>query len=131
MFFFWEGIFWAYSPRADLIWARKADLRGVVEDYVLFDCPGQVELFTHHESLRNIFFRIQRLGYRVRFSLSPLEVVESNLLLTSFGGIASCATSDGLVRTHSSLVVYLDATPIASRHASDGSTSSQCSYKDR
>lgn len=37
-----------------------------VEDYVLFDCPGQVELFTHHSSLRNIFFRIQKLGYRVR-----------------------------------------------------------------
>jgi GTPase SAR1 family protein len=37
------------------------------EDYVLFDCPGQVELYTHHSSLRNIFFRLQKLGYRVRF----------------------------------------------------------------
>lgn len=36
------------------------------EDYILFDCPGQVELFTHHESLRNVFFKIQKLGYRVR-----------------------------------------------------------------
>lgn len=36
------------------------------EDYILLDCPGQVELFTHHSSLRNIFFRIQKLGYRVR-----------------------------------------------------------------
>lgn len=35
------------------------------EDYVLFDCPGQVELFTHHSSLRNIFFKISKLGYRV------------------------------------------------------------------
>ncbi|KAI9724039.1 MAG: hypothetical protein M1812_000757 [Candelaria pacifica] len=35
------------------------------EDYILFDCPGQVELFTHHSSLRNIFFRLQKLGYRV------------------------------------------------------------------
>ena len=32
---------------------------------MLFDCPGQVELFTHHSSLRNIFYRIQKLGYRV------------------------------------------------------------------
>lgn len=39
-----------------------------VEDYVLFDCPGQVELFTHHTSLRNIFFRIQKMGYRVCLS---------------------------------------------------------------
>lgn len=37
------------------------------DDYILFDCPGQVELFTHHSSLRNIFFRIQKLGYRVRY----------------------------------------------------------------
>ena len=43
-------------------------LKGLGEDYVLFDCPGQVELFTHHASLRNLFFRIQKIGYRVRFS---------------------------------------------------------------
>lgn len=41
-------------------------LRNLGEDYVLFDCPGQVELFTHHASLRNIFFQIEKLGYRVR-----------------------------------------------------------------
>lgn len=35
------------------------------DDYILFDCPGQVELFTHHSSLRNIFFRLQKMGYRV------------------------------------------------------------------
>jgi GTPase SAR1 family protein len=42
-------------------------LKTLGEDYVLFDCPGQVELFTHHSSLRNIFFRIKKLGYRVCF----------------------------------------------------------------
>jgi len=42
------------------------ELRKLGDDYVLFDCPGQVELFTHHASLRNIFFRIQKMGYRVR-----------------------------------------------------------------
>ena len=45
-------------------------LKKLGEDYVLFDCPGQVELFTHHDSLRKIFFAIQKLGYRVCFSLS-------------------------------------------------------------
>lgn len=55
---------------ADLMGEKKADCMGhVLEDYVLFDCPGQVELFTHHESLRNIFFRIQKFGYRVRIFL--------------------------------------------------------------
>ncbi|KAF2129513.1 hypothetical protein P153DRAFT_290772 [Dothidotthia symphoricarpi CBS 119687] len=40
-------------------------LKELGDDYVLFDCPGQVELFTHHGSLRNIFFRLQKLGYRL------------------------------------------------------------------
>lgn len=37
----------------------------IEEDYVIFDCPGQVELFTHHSSLRNIFLKLQKFGYRV------------------------------------------------------------------
>ncbi|KIX08419.1 uncharacterized protein Z518_03075 [Rhinocladiella mackenziei CBS 650.93] len=41
-------------------------LRMLGEDYVLFDCPGQVELFTHHDSLRRIFMKVQKnLGYRL------------------------------------------------------------------
>ena len=43
-----------------------------IEDYVLFDCPGQVELFTHHTSLRNVFFRIQKMGYRVGYLTQPV-----------------------------------------------------------
>ncbi|MCJ1441649.1 MAG: hypothetical protein MMC23_002139 [Stictis urceolatum] len=46
--------------------AERRELIGeTVDDYILFDCPGQVELFTHHSSLRNIFFRIQKMGYRL------------------------------------------------------------------
>ncbi|KAI9798015.1 MAG: hypothetical protein M1835_005018 [Candelina submexicana] len=44
---------------------RCTDYSLLTEDYILFDCPGQVELFTHHSSLRNIFFRLQKLGYRL------------------------------------------------------------------
>jgi GPN-loop GTPase len=46
-------------------------LKELGDDYVIFDCPGQVELFTHHSSLRNIVFRLQKLGYRVRLPCSP------------------------------------------------------------
>lgn len=49
------------SPIFSFIWLMSVS----TDDYVLFDCPGQVELFTHHSSLRNIFFRISKLGYRV------------------------------------------------------------------
>lgn len=41
-------------------------LKELGDDYILFDCPGQVELYTHHNSLRNIFFKLQKMGFRVR-----------------------------------------------------------------
>lgn len=34
--------------------------------YVLFDVPGQVELSTNHESLKNIVQRLTKIGFRVR-----------------------------------------------------------------
>ncbi|OKL57507.1 GPN-loop GTPase 2 [Talaromyces atroroseus] len=59
------------------------------EDYIIFDCPGQVELFTHHSSLRNIFFRISKLGYRLivihlvdSYSLTLPSMYISALLLS-------------------------------------------------
>lgn len=52
----------------------ESGLKGLGQDYVLFDCPGQVELFTHHGSLRNIFMKIQKMGYRVRH-VPPLRML--------------------------------------------------------
>ncbi|PKY03382.1 hypothetical protein P168DRAFT_305665 [Aspergillus campestris IBT 28561] len=55
-------------------------LKELGDDYILFDCPGQVELFTHHSSLRNIFFKLQKLGYR----LVVIHLIDSyNLTLPS------------------------------------------------
>jgi GTPase SAR1 family protein len=59
------GVLYALEELENNIeWLEKG-LSELGEDYVLFDCPGQVELYTHHSSLRNIFFRLQKLGYRV------------------------------------------------------------------
>lgn len=33
--------------------------------YVIFDTPGQVELWTNHESLRRVIERLTNLDYRV------------------------------------------------------------------
>ncbi|TPX57285.1 hypothetical protein SpCBS45565_g08239 [Spizellomyces sp. 'palustris'] len=48
----------------NLDWLEKR-LEGVKEKYILFDCPGQVELFTHHNSVKNIVDRLQKLDYRL------------------------------------------------------------------
>jgi len=33
--------------------------------YFLFDCPGQVELYTHHNSIKHIVEKLQKLNYRI------------------------------------------------------------------
>ncbi|KAI9821861.1 MAG: hypothetical protein M1827_002443 [Pycnora praestabilis] len=59
------GVLYALEELENNIEWLEQGLTRLGEDYVLFDCPGQVELFTHHSSLRNIFFRLQKLGYRL------------------------------------------------------------------
>ncbi|XP_040835588.1 GPN-loop GTPase 2 isoform X1 [Ochotona curzoniae] len=58
---------------ANLDWLRaKLDpLRG---HYFLFDCPGQVELCTHHSALRNIFSQMARWDLR----LTAVHLVDSH-----------------------------------------------------
>lgn len=34
-------------------------------EYLLFDCPGQVELFTHHSALQHIFKQLEKEDYRL------------------------------------------------------------------
>ncbi|KAG9244333.1 hypothetical protein BJ878DRAFT_74337 [Calycina marina] len=59
------GVLYALEElEQNMDWLESA-LSELGEDYVLFDCPGQVELYTHHSSLRNIFYRLQKLGYRL------------------------------------------------------------------
>lgn len=33
--------------------------------YYIFDCPGQVELYTHHKSMRNILSKLEKIGFRI------------------------------------------------------------------
>jgi GTPase SAR1 family protein len=35
------------------------------KDYIIFDCPGQVELYTHHKSMRNILKILEKDGFRI------------------------------------------------------------------
>lgn len=37
--------------------------------YILFDLPGQVELSTNHESVKNIVAKLEKSGFRVRLYL--------------------------------------------------------------
>lgn len=44
------------------------------ECYFIFDCPGQVELYTHHDSIKNIIETLTRLNFR----LAAVHLVDSH-----------------------------------------------------
>ena len=47
----------------------KSKLDDSGQEYFLLDCPGQVELFTHHQSVRNIAIKIQEWKIKVRYTI--------------------------------------------------------------
>ncbi|XP_068616381.1 GPN-loop GTPase 2 [Brachionichthys hirsutus] len=58
---------------ANLDWLeRKLEQRG--DCYFLFDCPGQVELYTHQSSVKNIFSHLARWNLR----LAAVHLVDSH-----------------------------------------------------
>lgn len=65
-------------------------LKEFSEDYIIFDCPGQAELYTHHNSLRNILYKLQKqLNFRFvcvhlsdSFCLTQPSLYVSNVLLS-------------------------------------------------
>lgn len=45
-------------------WLEKK-LKEMKGYYFLFDCPGQVELYTHHASVRNVVRQLEKWDFRV------------------------------------------------------------------
>ncbi len=43
----------------------KGKLDAVLGQFLLFDCPGQAELYTHHTSVQNILAQLQKWKYSV------------------------------------------------------------------
>jgi len=95
------------------------ELEQLGEDYVLFDCPGQVELYTHHSSLRNIFMRLQKLGYRV-CSSSVATSVDMKLCADVY--VVSSYASCGFLLPHPAVPLHLTFNLVAASYAADGSS---------
>ncbi|KAF4956633.1 hypothetical protein FSARC_11511 [Fusarium sarcochroum] len=83
------GILYALEELAHNFEWLEEGLKEFSEDYIIFDCPGQVELYTHHSSLRNIFYKLQKIGFRLvcvhlsdSFCLTQPSLYVSNVLLS-------------------------------------------------
>lgn len=100
------GILYALEElETNLDWL-EAELKELGEDYLVFDCPGQVELYTHHSSLRNIFLRLQKIGYRVNDPVArsvPMEAL--NIVANNLSQLVVVHLSDSLCLTQPSLYV--------------------------
>ncbi|RXW25316.1 hypothetical protein EST38_g556 [Candolleomyces aberdarensis] len=64
-----------YGPNGGLVYCfeylmenmdwLEEELGGFEDDYLIIDCPGQIELYTHHPFLPTLVHNLQRLGIRV------------------------------------------------------------------
>ncbi|KIP12806.1 hypothetical protein PHLGIDRAFT_27182 [Phlebiopsis gigantea 11061_1 CR5-6] len=64
-----------YGPNGGLVYCFEyllenmdwldEELGGYDDDYLIFDCPGQIELYTHHPFLPTLVRHLQRMGLRV------------------------------------------------------------------
>ncbi len=73
------------GPNGALVWCMETleasaewleqRLEGLRDCYLLLDCPGQIELFTHHPSLRAL---LQRLTRRPSLRLCAVSLAEAH-----------------------------------------------------
>ncbi|KAF5322421.1 hypothetical protein D9619_000423 [Psilocybe cf. subviscida] len=64
-----------YGPNGGLVYCfeyllqnmdwLEEELGGYDDDYLIFDCPGQIELYTHHPFLPTLVQNLQRMNIRV------------------------------------------------------------------
>jgi len=90
------------------------------DDYILLDCPGQVELFTHHNSLKQIFKQLEKLDYRVNISAPNSFLIEA-------GG----CESRRFVLLYRPCFVCLGTGPLSQDYAANGISIHKCPNKDR
>lgn len=74
----------------NLDWLISAISKLSSDTYILIDCPGQVELYTHHKSVRNILdYMTHKLDYR----LAAVHLVDSHYCTESSKFISVLLTS--------------------------------------
>ncbi|KAG0238476.1 hypothetical protein BGW41_008199 [Actinomortierella wolfii] len=75
------GIIYCMEYLADNMSWLEEKLEAVKDDYIVFDCPGQVELYTHNDAMKRILNRLEKIGYRLELPhvnvLSKIDLIET------------------------------------------------------
>lgn len=100
---------------------RKLNRQNCVEHYIIFDFPGQVELFTHHTAVKELLETLTKMDYRV---CTKYMRCSSSLLFIA------CVSAHGR-RTllHGSIQIHFSTLAFAQDYDSAGITSCQCVIK--
>ncbi|KAK7061661.1 GPN-loop GTPase 3 [Favolaschia claudopus] len=91
-----------YGPNGGLVYCfeyllqnmdwLEEELGGFEDDYLIFDCPGQIELYTHHPFLPTLVQNLTRMGIRT----SAVYLIESQFMEDKykfFSGVLSAMSA--------------------------------------
>jgi hypothetical protein len=91
-----------YGPNGGLVYCfeyllqnmdwLEEELGGFEDDYLIFDCPGQIELYTHHPFLPALVQNLSRMGIRT----SAVYLLESQFMedrYKFFSGVLSAMSA--------------------------------------
>ncbi|KAK4307179.1 hypothetical protein Pmani_021030 [Petrolisthes manimaculis] len=93
----------------------KEQLGDYDDDCILFDCPGQIELYTHMDVMKNLVHQLQSWDFRVCavFVLDSVYMVDSAKFLS--GSLAALATMVQLEVPHINILTKMDLLNKAAR----------------
>lgn len=88
-------------------WVRE-ELGAYEEDYLLIDCPGQVELYTHLPVMKNFIAELRRMDYRMCavYLLDSHFITDSSKFLS--GGLMCLSAMIQLELPHINVLSKMD-----------------------
>lgn len=99
-------------------WLRDK-LGDVQDDYILFDCPGQIELYTHMTLMRQLISMLQKLDFQICavFLIDSQFMVNGSKFLS--GTMAALSVMVNLELPHVNILTKVDLLPKSVRHQMD------------
>ncbi len=97
----------------------KEQLAEVDEDYVLFDCPGQIELYTHLPVMRRLLEELHNWGFRVCavFLIDSHFMTEAAKFIS--GATVALSAMASLEAPHVNVLSKVDLLPAAAKRRLD------------
>lgn len=84
------------------------ELGDVDEDYIIFDCPGQIELYTHMTVIRQLITMLQNLNFRICgvFLMDVQFMIDASKFLS--GTLAALSAMINLEISHVNILSKMD-----------------------